>query len=120
MYKFAVGSTADNLIELAGTEWRIDAVIRCEYEKAMLGDGQDHSDEDWDNWLRSADEDTLITVQMAVEEWLDDMGPEDYEHADLHGYSSRGEALCFFRDVSDTTDLFNICLLYTSPSPRDS
>lgn len=111
MYQFAVGDTADDLISLAGTEWRIDSVIRQMYEEAMADDGQDHSDEDWESWLRSADEDTFITVQMAVDKWLDEMGPEDYEHADLYGYSSRDEALSFFRNVSDTTDLFNIAIV---------
>ena len=102
---------ADGLIRLAGDEWRIDDVIRTEYEDVMADAGVEDPDDNWEDWLRRADEDTLATVQMAVDRWLDDMGPEDFEYADLHGQSSRGEALQFFRDECDTCDIFNIAIV---------
>ncbi len=46
-----------------------------------------------------------------MNEWLDDMGEDDYEYADLHGESSRGEALSFFRNEPETADIFNIVIV---------
>lgn len=105
MFGWDIGSSAEDLINLAGEDWRIDDLIRQEYMDTLLDASED---DDWEPWLRCADEDTLITVQMAVNKWLDEMEEEDYEHADLHGYSARGQALVFFRDESETTELFNI------------
>lgn len=107
---FADGD-AEELIELARSEWRIEGLLSNEYEQAMRAAGNDNPDDDWRAWLRAADDDTLSTVQTAVNDWLEDMGEEDYEYADLYGESSRGEALSFFRYEPETADLFNIVIV---------
>lgn len=107
LYGIDVGAGgAEELIALAREHWQIDKVIWEQCEAAISP-----PEADWEPWLRAADEDTLTTVAMAVRRWLDDMGAEDYEYADLNGKSSRGEAMSFFRDQHETADMFQIAIV---------
>ncbi len=55
---FANGD-AEELIELAQQEWRIEGILSNEHEQAMRTAGNEDPDADWEAWLRAADGDTL-------------------------------------------------------------
>lgn len=110
-YLNAPGGSVDELIDAARNECQFENVVYHEYENAMIDAGINEPDGDWQAWLGTADDDTLSSVQRAIEQWLDGFGDEDYEYADLHGQSGQGEALSFFRNECETADLFGIVIV---------
>jgi hypothetical protein len=68
--------------------------------------------EDWEAWLKTADDDTIDRLVDRVNDWINDTPDEhDYEIADLRGYSGRGDALRYFRDEFEYGDDFDIVVV---------
>ena len=104
----------NGLIIFANEEWQVADLL----EDAMADDpvldedGEKIAREDWQAWLDTADDSTISWLIEEVNDWIQGMpGEQDYERADLGGYSSRGSALRFFRDEFPENDLFDIVVV---------
>ena len=66
----------------------------------------------WQEWLTSGDDERISGVRCEIEAWLND-GPDDadWELADLTGVTGRGDALHFFREQRDISELFDVDII---------
>jgi hypothetical protein len=117
-------TTRQTLLDLPSPGKGREALIRYLEEEPMAERHVEHLFEnaeyegevgdatDWREWLTHGDEDLIDTVGSEIEQWLEDHPAEsDWEYADLHGLSDRGDAMQFFRNEADIADLFNIAIV---------
>jgi hypothetical protein len=75
-------------------------------------DEDDVVPDDWEEWLKTADEGTIGRLIDRVNYWINDTPDEhDYEVANLSGYSGRGDALRYFRDEFEYYEEFNVVVV---------
>ena len=108
LYGRDTGRTAESFLKLANEDWRIEDLLSEAYEEAMVDDDADKAGENWRDWLRNADGDTLEVVRKSVGLWLDGMDESDYEYVGQFRFSGQQQALQFFIEQRTTADLFSI------------
>ena len=105
-------TTRDELISFARDHSAGADFLECEHSDPRWFSYADSVPEDWEEWLATADDDTVSTLIKMMNDWINDTPDErDYESADLGGYSGRGHALRFFRDDFEYGDDFNIVVV---------
>jgi hypothetical protein len=98
----------DDLIALAQDEWDVCNII----EESMNDDEDANPDADWEGWLAQADDDTVEYLIDQANKWVNgEPGEQDWERADLAGYSNTGSALRFFRDDFEYNEMFDISII---------
>ncbi len=101
-------NTREELLYLARDEWAVSNMI----EEHMGDSGEADPNDDWDDWLAGADNDTVDYLIDQANDWITGFPNEsDYERADISGYSGRGQALRFFRDDFEYCDDFDIVIV---------
>ncbi len=105
------GAGRDELLEYLDLEAKAGQHVEFLFECAQYDDDVGDAG-DWREWLVNGDDELIDQVAWQLEQWLDDHADEqDWQFADLHGLSDRGDALQFFRYEGDTADLFNIVIV---------
>lgn len=105
------GKGKDALIGYLEDEAMAERHVEYLFENAQYEGGVGDAT-DWREWLTHGDEDLIDTVAWEIEQWLEDHPDEsDWEYADLHGLSDRGDAMQFFRNEADIADLFDIAIV---------
>lgn len=105
------GKGKDALISYFEEEPLAERWIENEFENAQWENNVGET-EDWREWLSRGDGDLIDTIATDIEDWLSDHADDsDWEYADLHGLSARGDALQFFRNEPDVADLLGIVIV---------
>ncbi len=106
---FPVRNRAD-LVDLADDLWTFESFLYDEYVTCCESDGL--TAPDWQSWIAKADDETLADLIDRANAWMDKAADSDeWEIADLKGYSDRGAALAFFRDECEFTEMFDIAIV---------
>ncbi len=105
------GKGREALIRYLEEEHMAERQVEHLFENAEYeGDVGDATD--WREWLENGDDDLIDTIERELVQWLEDDADEsDWEYADLHGLSDRGDAMQFFRNEADIADLFDIAIV---------
>ncbi len=107
----APGEGKEALISYLDDEAMAERHVESLFDNAQYeGDVGDAAD--WREWLANGDDDLIDTVAWEIQRWLEDHADEsDWEYADLHGLSDRGDAMQFFRNEAEIADLFDITIV---------
>lgn len=106
---FPVGNRAD-LVDLADDLWTFESFLYDEYVSCCESDGL--TAPDWQSWIAEADDEVISDLIDRANAWMDEAADSDeWEIADLKGYSDRGAALAFFRDECEFTEMFDIAIV---------
>jgi hypothetical protein len=87
-------------------------VVECHIENLFYAESDEEEVHTWRERMETnADvvEDVISDLERWLTEWPDDA---EWEHADLNGYSGRGDALQFFESQVDIKKLLNIAIIY--------
>lgn len=105
-------STREELVSSARDNAPVADVLECELSDPDWFAEDEPVPDNWEEWLKMADESTIALLIDRVNDWINGTPDErDYESADLGGYSGRGHALRFFRDDFAYGDDFNIVVV---------
>lgn len=105
------GKGKDALISYFDEEPIAERWIENEFENAQWEDNVGDA-EDWREWLIQVDDELIDTIAAEIEDWLSDHADEsDWEYADLHGLSARGDALQFFRNEAEVAELLGVVIV---------
>ena len=95
--------------DYAGAQWIAESAHATEIEER---EGDDPWDGDWGRFLDDADESTIDRLIREANDWLESTPDgEDYENANIRGWSGRGQALSYFRDAFEFCDDFDIAVV---------
>ena len=101
-------ASRDELISLARDEWDISNMV----EEYMADYGEVDLNDEWDDWLAGADNDTVDYLIDQANQWVNGVPDSgDCERGDISGYSGRGQALRFFRNDFEYCDDFDIVIV---------
>jgi hypothetical protein len=95
------------LIALARDEGDVSDAI-----EEVMADEKADPGADWEDWVAHADDDTLEYLIDKANQWVNgELDSDDWERANISGYSSTGSALRFFRDDFEYNELFDIAIV---------
>ena len=104
-----------NRDELSSFAWEnssVASVLECELSDPRWFDEDQPVPDCWEDWLESADDNTIEQLIQAVNDWINDSPDEsDYERADLGGISGRGYALRFFSHEYEVNEILGIVVV---------
>jgi hypothetical protein len=87
-------------------------VVECHIENLFYAESDEEQILTWRERMEAnaeVVEDVISDLETWLTEWPDDA---EWEHADLNGYSGRGDALQFFEGQADLQKLLNIAIIY--------
>ena len=101
-------NSREELLSLARDEESVASLI----ERNMSYDADADPKGDWEDWLERADDDTAEYLIEQANNWVTgDPDSNDWEQANISGYSNTGGALSFFRHDFEYNEMFDISII---------
>jgi hypothetical protein len=105
-------ASREELLFSAQENGSIADVLECEHSDPRWFDEDEPVPDNWEAWLVTADDGTVSLLIDRVNAWINGTPDEhDYEVANHCGFSGRGDALRYFRDVFEYSDALDIVVV---------